>query len=124
MEAVPPDPLIGEVARQGESGGDLWLVMMEGRVETGDLRQCRKQLGDGGDGGEVMGLVERRERNEPAQLCDHRCIDEHGGGVVRSAMDDAVRRPRPVAGRGSGPQPAQVARRGAFVGRRRPRSAS
>ena len=39
VEAVAPDPGVMQFARQPKALRDLWLVMMEGGVEAGDLRQ-------------------------------------------------------------------------------------
>ena len=64
VKPVPPDALGGEPMRQRERGGDLSLSMMKRRVEAGDLRQSRMKLCDGGNGGEVVGLMERGQRNE------------------------------------------------------------
>ena len=66
MKSVPPDALGGEPARQRERGGDLRLRMVKSRVEAGDLRQCGVEFRDGSDGGEVVGLMERGQRNEAA----------------------------------------------------------
>ena len=66
VKPVPPDALGGEPARQRERRGDLGLRMMKGRVEARDLRQCGVKLREGVDGGKVVGLMERCQRNEAA----------------------------------------------------------
>jgi hypothetical protein len=58
---------------------NLWQVWIK-------LRECRYS-------GEVMGLMERRQRNEAAQFGDHRGVDTNRGGIQRSAMH------HPVSGR-------------------------
>lgn len=75
MKPIPPDTLGREPTRQREGGGDLSLRMVEGGVEARDLRQCGVKLREGSDGGKVMGLMERCQRNEAAQLNDHRRVD-------------------------------------------------
>jgi hypothetical protein len=45
--------------------------MVESGVEARDLRQGGVKLRDGSDGGKVMGLMERCQRNEAAKLNDH-----------------------------------------------------
>ena len=119
VKPVPPDALGSEPARQRERGGDLGLGMMESRVEAGDLRQSGVKLCEGVDGGKVMGLMERGQRNEAAQLGGHRRIDQDRRSIKRSAMH------HPMSGRDQlmvkivGFQPAQqrgqrVFMRGAF----------
>ena len=44
METVTANSLVGQAARQSEGGGDLRLGMVEGGVETGDLRQGRVEF--------------------------------------------------------------------------------
>jgi len=66
MKPVPPDPLGSEPARQREGGGDFGLSMMERGVEARDLRERGMKLREGRDGGKVMGLMERCQRNEAA----------------------------------------------------------
>ena len=80
--------------------------MMEHDVETRDLRQGRIKLREGRDGGEVMGLMERRQRNEPAQLGDHeRRYERARYRVIRHAPPDV--RLRSAVGPESPFQPAQ-----------------
>ena len=81
MKPVPPDALGGEPTRQRERGGDFRLRMMERGVEARDLRQCGVKLREGSDGGEVMGLMERGQRNEAAQLGGHRRVDKNRRGI-------------------------------------------
>ena len=50
----------------------------------------RVKLREGSDGGKIMGLMERRQRNEAAQLVDDRRIDTDGRGIERSAMHHAM----------------------------------
>ena len=81
MKPIPPDTLGREPTRQREGGGDLSLRMVEGGVEARDLRQCGVKLREGSDGGKVMGLMERCQRNEAAQLNDHRRVDTNRRGI-------------------------------------------
>ena len=66
MKPVPPDTLGREPTRQRKGGGNFRLCMVEGGVEARNLWQCGVKLREGNDGGEVMGLVERCQRNEAA----------------------------------------------------------
>ncbi len=49
-------------ARQGEAGDDLGMVPMEGSVEAGHLRQTRSNRLRGPDSGQIVRLMQRRER--------------------------------------------------------------
>ena len=64
--------------------------MVEGGVKTRDLRQIRVKICDGRDGGKIMGLMKRRQRNELTQLVNHRGIDTYRRSIDRSTMDDAM----------------------------------
>src|SRR5450631_2094139 len=64
VKPVPPDALGGQPAWQRERGSNLSLSVMKSRVEASDLRQSRVKLCEGVDGGKVMGLMERGQRNE------------------------------------------------------------
>jgi hypothetical protein len=64
VEAVAPHAFVVEAARQGEGVVDPWVAAVKGGVEAGHLHR----LGEGRDGrahpGEVVGLVQRRQRAE------------------------------------------------------------
>jgi hypothetical protein len=60
--------------------------MVKSRVEAGNLRQCRMKLCERIDGGKIMGLMQRRQRNKVTQLREHRRIDEHRRHIERPAM--------------------------------------
>ena len=77
MEPVAPNALFGEPARQREGGSDLRLGMVKRRIETGDLRQGRVQLRDRRDGGEMMRLMQRSERNEASQFGNDLSVDPY-----------------------------------------------
>ena len=49
--------------------GDGRLAAVEARVEAGHLRHVRQALGDGFDRREVVRLMQRRQRNQLAQVC-------------------------------------------------------
>ena len=66
------------------------MAAVEGRVEAGDLRLSGKGADRRLDAGDVVRLVERRERDELAQLGEHRLVDQHRRGEVGAAVDDAM----------------------------------
>ena len=68
VEPVAPNSLFCQAARQSKGGGDFRLGVVEGSVEAGDLRQARVQFRKRRDGGEVMRLMERGERDEPGRV--------------------------------------------------------
>ena len=96
VESVALHAAATEIARQRHDLGDRRLAAMKARVETGDLRHARQSLGHGIDCGEVVRLMERRER--------------HQGAEVRQDLRRDDRRPRVLA-----------RRRGRRDGRRRAR---
>ena len=64
---------------------------MEGGIEAGDLRQVGKLLGERADGGEVVRLVQRRQRLELPQLARCTCcVQPHRPGVEQAAVDHPV----------------------------------
>ena len=77
MKSVAPDAFVGQAPRQRKVGGDFRLRAVKGGVEAGDLRQRRMKFRKRRDGGEVMRLMQRRQRNEAGQLRDHLGIDAH-----------------------------------------------
>src|SRR5215470_7909467 len=63
---------------------------MESGVEAGDLGYVRCNRSDGADGGDVMRLVQRRQRHQLLKTGYHPLIDDDRLGIVRSAVHDAV----------------------------------
>jgi hypothetical protein len=63
---------------------------MERRVEAGDLRQVGVDRGDRADAGEIVRLMERRQRAERLQPGEHGRIDAHRCRIVDAAMHHAV----------------------------------
>src|SRR5215813_569364 len=90
MKAIAADALGRELARQREFAGKRRLVAMEGRVEAGDLRHLRRDGSDSPDGGDVVRLVQRRERYQLLKMGHHLLIDNDRLGIDHSAVHDAV----------------------------------
>ena len=93
VKPVSPHALVIEPARQGEGVVDPGVTAMKGRVETGDLHRAGKGRAGGSDGGEVMGLVQRRERVQRGKLRDQRIADDARPVDIRPAMHHAVAHP-------------------------------
>ena len=71
MKSIAANALLGEAARQGERLREIGLGAMKGRVEAGDLRYLRRSLHDRADGGEVVRLMQGRERLEFGEVVEH-----------------------------------------------------
>ena len=90
MKAVAAHALVVIGAGQGVGVVDERMAAMEGGVEAGDLRRRRERLPRRLDAGDVVRLVERRERDQRPQLRERRLVDQDRGGVIRPSVDDAV----------------------------------
>ena len=90
MEAVAADAVVVEPARQGEPVGELGMAAVERGIEAGDLRQVGLDRGDRADAGEIVRLMQRRERAERLEPGEHRGIDAHRRRVVDAAVHHPV----------------------------------
>ena len=70
MEAVALHAGAADLPRQGNELGDRRLAAVEARVEAGHLRYAGKPVEDRLDGGQVVRLVERGQRDERPQLLE------------------------------------------------------
>jgi hypothetical protein len=77
MEAVAPNALRGELARQCEFLRQRRLAAMECGVEAGDLRHLRSNRADCTDRADVMGLVQWGERYQAFEHGHDLAIDQH-----------------------------------------------
>ncbi|MCY1227866.1 hypothetical protein D9M72_401560 [compost metagenome] len=72
------------------------MAGVEGGVEAGHLQQVRHGFAHGADRGQVMRLVQRRQRHQRLQFRDHVVVDAHGlrevGAAMHHAMADRHRR--------------------------------
>ena len=75
VKAVAAHALIVKRARQRESVVDEGMRAVKRRVETGDLRHAGKCRPGRFDAGEVVRLVQRRERNEAFSRCSSLVVD-------------------------------------------------
>jgi len=90
MKAVTAHPLFRHAPRKSEVCRLSWLGVVKGRVETGNLCHSRVQSRKRFDGRHVMGLMQRRQRDEPAQFRDDIGIDPNGSREASTAMHDPV----------------------------------
>ena len=90
MKSVPAHALIVIGARQGEGVIHKRMAAVEGSVETGDLRRCREGLHRRFDAGNVVGLMERRKRDQGAQPREDRVVDQRRVDQVRPSVHDPM----------------------------------
>ena len=90
MEAVSPDAGLGESAWQCKGLGDDWLATVECRIKAGDLRDVRSRVKDCAYRGEIVGLVQWRQRFELCQRRQHVTIQTNGDVEFHAAMNDAM----------------------------------
>ena len=119
MEAVALHAAAADLARQRDHLGHRGLAAMEARVEAGHLGHAGKPLGDRLDGGQVVGLVQRRQGDELAQLLEDLRRDHGRPAEPRPAVDDAVAHAEHARSAVSGAEPPREAvQRGAAVAHR------
>jgi hypothetical protein len=63
---------------------------MKGRVEAGHLRQSRVYLGERFNGGKRMGLVKRRQGDQPLQIGKYGRVQQHGRSIEVPAMGNPM----------------------------------
>ena len=90
MESVAAHAGVVQLGRDREAPRDVGIGRVERGVEARDLGQLGPPLEQERDRGEVVGLVQRRERDELLQQGDHVAVDPHRLGVIRPAVDHAV----------------------------------
>jgi len=92
VKTVANDAGLAHGVRQAEELGDQGLRTTEGRIEAGDLRGLRPDIGDGPDRCDVVRLMSRCQFNEGIELCEHALVDTNRGMKSRTTVDDAVAR--------------------------------
>ena len=90
MEPIAAHAFIIECARQGKNIVHERMPTMEGRVETGDLLHMRPRLARRLDAGNVVRLMQRRERDQAAQIVQHLIRNDGRRGIAQTAMHHAV----------------------------------
>ena len=90
MKAVPAHAAIGDRPGQRERLRHRRRAAVEGRVEARHLRQLRLALEQRPDRGQIVRLVQRRERNVLFERRQDRRIHAHGLRVLEPAVHHAV----------------------------------
>ncbi len=90
VEAIALHAAAAEIARQRNDFGDHRLAAMEAGIETGDLGHAWQSLGHRIDRVEVVGLMERRERHQRAEIRHDLRRDDGRLRVIRAAVHDAM----------------------------------
>ena len=90
VKAVAPDAFLGELRGNANAvataGCERWNeVSKHATCGSVGMKLCKCR-----DGGEVMRLMQRRQRNEAGQLGDHLRIDANRRRVAHPAMHHAV----------------------------------
>ena len=93
MEAVAPDADLVKLLRQREPLRDIRIRPMERRVEARDLRELWRALEQRSDRGQIVRLVQRRQRDELLQRLQHTGIHADRRGVLQPAVNDPVTDP-------------------------------
>ena len=109
VKAVALHAAAADVARERDHLGDVGLSAVEAGVEAGHLRDAWKLRGDRIDGGEIVRLMQWRQRHELPEIGqDLRCHNGRRGvfcAAVHHAVPDtqhataAVPRPQPLGQR-------------------------
>ncbi len=74
------------------------------------LREVGPELGEGLDRGQVVGLVERRQRRERGERLQRLAVHAHGRQVPRAAVDDAMAGRDHLGARGASLDPVEELR--------------
>ena len=90
MKTVTTHAGVVQLGRDREALRDVGIRAVKRSVEASYLRQVRQHGGSGANRGQVVRLVQRRERDEFLERRQHLCIDAHRLGVVKSAVHDTV----------------------------------
>ena len=90
VEPVALEARAAEVPWEGHELGDRRLAAMKARVEAGDLRHAGQPLGHRVDGREVVGLMQRRKRDERPEVLQHFGSNDRRTGVIGAAVHNAV----------------------------------
>lgn len=90
MEAVAADTFGVKVFRYREVIGDRAMRAMKRGIEAGDLRQIRPARKHRTYRRQIVGLVQRRERNVTLEMREHLRVDQDRSIVFGTAVNNAV----------------------------------
>ena len=90
MEAVALDAGVADLGRQRHELGDRWPATMKAGVEAGDLRYAGNPFPHRLHCREVIGLMQRCERDERAKVLEDLRRDDGRAGVTRTAVNDTM----------------------------------
>ena len=109
VESVALHALPRQLLGQREHLGHRRVAAMERRVEAGDLRQFRPPLEQHPDRGQVVRLVQRRERRQRAESLHDVAIHQDRLRERGAAVDDAMAHPgQPMFGHLAAEKAGQV----------------
>src|SRR5262245_533577 len=94
MESVAAHAGLVQVGGYREALREVGVGRVKRRVETGDLRQTRPPFEQKRDWRQVVGLVQRRQRNESLQRLEDIAVDENrpreSGSAVHHPVSDRL----------------------------------
>src|SRR4029453_4842117 len=90
MKAVAPHALFFNFVRQGNEVNDRRVRTVETRGETGDLGNIGQTIENCFDRGEVVRLMQRRQRNQFVQLSQDFLSDDNWPSELRAAVHHAM----------------------------------
>ena len=90
MESVPSYALSIEPLRESIMVGQRAMTAVKGGIEAGDLRKAGAAREQRSNGRQVIGLVERRQRNIALKLRYDVGVQQHWLVVVRPAVDHSM----------------------------------
>src|SRR5262245_58973920 len=90
VKSIPPDAFAIELFRNCIVIDNSTVRTVECRIETGDLDQSGPKCQQGPYHREIVGLMQRCERNILLQTRKHVFVDQNGSVEVRPAMNDAM----------------------------------
>ncbi len=93
METVALHPGIPNLPRERDQVRNGGMAAVKAGVEASDLRHVRQTLEDRFDGGEVVRLMERSQRDQLVELLQDLPGHDHRSGVARPSVDDAMADP-------------------------------
>jgi len=121
VEAVAPDPLLREPARQGEGPGERGNRRVKRRVEAGHLGDVREALHDVADGRQVVRLVQGRQGNELIEIVQDLPVHDDRLRVLQPPVDHPVAHgPDPIGRAGLAAAPGKDRLHGPLLAELRP----
>lgn len=115
MEPVAPYAGLGQAPGQRKRLSQWRLRRVECGVEAGHLGEFGRARRDRPDGGEIVRLVQRRERHQPFERVEHRRAHPHRRREFESPVDHAMAGSHQALPAQPLPEPVEQKTHGALV---------